>query len=40
MSGVMDYLNSLGQNNGTDAFGTSIESYIKKFADYDVSEIV
>ena len=36
---VMDYLKSEGKNIGKDAFGTSIESYIKQFADYDVSEI-
>ena len=36
---VISYLKSNGRNNSKDAFGTSIESYIKKFADYDVSEI-
>lgn len=36
---VIDYLKSSGKNIGKDAFGTSVESYIKKFADYDVSEL-
>lgn len=36
---VIDYLKSGGKNIGKDAFGTSVESYIKKFADYDVSEL-
>ena len=36
---VIEYLKSDGKNNSKDAFGTSIESYIKQFADYDVSEI-
>lgn len=36
---VIEYLKSGGQNNSKDAFGTSVESYIKKFAGYDVSEI-
>lgn len=36
---VINYLKSEGKNNACDAFGTSVESYIKKFAGYDVSEI-
>ena len=36
---VISYLKSNGKNNSKDAFGTSVESYIKKFADYDISEI-
>lgn len=36
---VNAYLKSNGQNNPKDAFGTSIESYIKKFGGYDVSSI-
>ena len=36
---VIEYLRSHGKNNSKDAFGTSIESYIKHFAGYDVSEI-
>ena len=36
---VAEYLKSGGQTNGKDAFGTSVESYIKKFSGYDVSEI-
>ena len=36
---VLDYLQSSGKNISKDGFGTSIESYIKDFADYDVSEI-
>ncbi len=34
---VISYLKSGGKNIGKDAFGTSIEDYIKKFAGYDVS---
>ena len=37
---VLNYLKSNGTNNGKDAFGTSVEEYIKKFAEYDVTEIV
>ena len=37
---VIDYLRSGGECNSKDAFGTSIESYMKKFADYDISEII
>ncbi|MCM1004248.1 MAG: hypothetical protein NC408_07905 [Candidatus Gastranaerophilales bacterium] len=36
---VIEYLKSGGKNIGKDAFGTSVESYIKKFAGYDVSEL-
>lgn len=36
---VIEYLKSLGQKNFKDAFGTTIESYIKQFAGYDVSQI-
>ncbi len=36
---VIKYLKSGGKNISKDAFGTSVESYIKKFADYDVSFI-
>lgn len=36
---VIEYLKSGGKSIGKDAFGTSIESYLKQFADYDVSEI-
>ena len=36
---VIEYLKSRGKNVGKDAFGTSIESYIRQFAGYDVSEI-
>lgn len=36
---VIQYLNSGGKNIPKDAFGTSVESYIKQFANYDVSEI-
>ncbi len=36
---VIEYLKSRGKNIGKDAFGTSIESYIRQFAGYDVSEI-
>ena len=36
---VIEYLKSMGKYIGKDAFGTSIESYIKQFANYDVSEI-
>ncbi len=33
---VKKYLESNGQNNGKDAYGTSVESYMKKFSKYDV----
>ncbi len=36
---VINYLKSRGIDNSKDAFGTSIESYIKQFAGYDVSKI-
>lgn len=36
---VIKYLSSGGKDNSKDAYGTSIESYIKGFAGYDVSEI-
>lgn len=36
---VINYLKSNGMNNPKDAFGTSVESYMKKFAGYDVSAI-
>jgi hypothetical protein len=36
---VIQYLHSGGKNIPKDGFGTSIESYIKQFANYDVSEI-
>lgn len=36
---VIDYLKSDGQKNPCDAFGTSVESYMKKFAGYDVSAV-
>lgn len=36
---VIEYLKSHGHNNSQDAFGTSIESYIRDFAGYDVKEI-
>ena len=36
---VYEYLKSGGKNIGKDAFGTSVESYIEQFANYDVSEI-
>lgn len=37
---VISYLKSGGKNISKDAFGTSVESYIKKFAGYDVSLII
>lgn len=37
---VKKYLRSNGSRNFSDAYGTSIQSYMKKFADYNVSEIV
>lgn len=36
---VIQYLQSRGKNIPKDGFGTSLESYIKQFANYDVSEI-
>ncbi len=36
---VIKYLKSNGKLCEKDAFGTSVESYIKKFAGYDVSEL-
>lgn len=36
---VIEYLKSGGKSISKDAFGTSVESYIKKFAGYDVSII-
>ena len=37
--GVIEYLKSDGRINSKDAFGTSIENYMKNFAGYDVSSI-
>ena len=37
---VKSYLRSNGSNGFTDGFGTSLRSYIKKFAGYDTSNIV
>ena len=37
---VIEYLKSGGKNIGRDGFGTSVESYIKSFAGYDVSRII
>ena len=36
---VINYLKSEGKNNACDAFGTSVETYLKKFAGYDVTGI-
>lgn len=36
---VIQYLKSGGKCIGKDAFGTSVESYMRKFANYDVSEL-
>lgn len=36
---VIKYLASGGKENSKDAYGTSLESYIKGFAGYDISEI-
>ena len=36
---VIKYLKSEGKTVEKDAFGTSVETYIKKFAGYDVSQI-
>jgi len=37
---VKKYLRSGGSHNLSDAYGTSIQTYMKKFANYNVSEIV
>jgi len=37
---VIIYLKSCGKTIEKDAFGTSVESYIKNFADYNVNEII
>ena len=37
---VYQYLKTRGKSIGKDAFGTSVESYIKEFSNYDVSEII
>ena len=37
--GVIEYLKSSGRANPKDAFGTSVESYMKNFSGYDVSSI-
>lgn len=37
---VIKYLKSNGQVIEKDAFGTSVESYMKKFAGYDVSKLI
>ncbi|MCQ2740049.1 MAG: hypothetical protein MJ237_07470 [bacterium] len=36
---VIKYLKSNGNINPTDSFGTTLESYIKNFGDYDVKKI-
>lgn len=36
---VIQYLKTGGECNSKDGFGTDIETYIKQFANYDVSEI-
>ena len=36
---VIEYLKSNGQKIAKDAFGTSVESYMRQFSDYDVTEI-
>ncbi|MCA0959365.1 hypothetical protein LCL86_09945 [Muricauda ruestringensis] len=36
---VKKYLRSYGQNDVTDAYGSSISCYMKKFAGYDISNI-
>ena len=36
---IIKYLKSNGKYNSTAAFGTSVESYMKRFAGYDVSKI-
>ena len=37
---VYEYLKSRGEKNSSDAFGTRVESYIKQFSGYDVTEII
>ncbi|TAI49088.1 hypothetical protein [Flagellimonas allohymeniacidonis] len=37
---VKKYLRSYGKNDVADAYGTTISKYMKKFAGYDVSEIL
>jgi hypothetical protein len=37
---VKKFLRSNGENRFSDAYGTSIQSYMKKFASYDVSNII
>ena len=37
---VLEYLKSNGQENSKDAFGTSVENYMRNFTNYDVSEII
>jgi len=37
---VAEYLRSGGKTISKDAFGTTIESYMKNFSDYDVTEII
>ncbi len=37
--GVIEYLKSSGRANPKDAFGTSVESYMKNFGGYDVSSV-
>lgn len=37
---VINYLKTNGKNNPKDAFGTSVESYIKDFSGYDVSKLI
>lgn len=37
--GVIEYLKSNGRANSKDAFGTSVESYMKNFGGYDVSSV-
>ena len=37
--GVIEYLKSNGKKIGKDAFGTTVESYMKQFANYDVTKI-
>lgn len=37
---VIKYLKSNGQIIEKDGFGTSVETYMKKFADYDISQLI
>jgi len=37
---VKKYLRSMGKRNLSDAYGASINSYMKKFAGYDVSQLI